>query len=342
MMKQWLRRPRFAAGVWPPAGEVYAPAAIPEGGRSVLRRIFSPRPAPARVAQAARTTYCFLGNRAVALTHSGLKIFLDVRDVGMTPHIALNGEWERQVERLLRRLLKPGAQVVEVGASMGYHTLAMAQAVGAEGHVHAFEANPRALSLLRDTITVNGFGDRVTVHADAALAEPGTVAFAVHPQHVGSGHVALAEMVAGYPERFEARGVRIDDALATLPAADLMRLDCEGTEPQALHGAEALIRRSPRSVPGHGVGRDDDGRAHRRGGLRGLAAGARPGACAGDHGGRAAAAGTRKPRRHPARRPAAVPPAAGVAAGAAVRCPAGCPVRGSTAATARSRARRRR
>jgi FkbM family methyltransferase len=245
MMKQWLRRPRFAAGVWPPAGEVYAPAAIPEGGRSVLRRIFSPRPAPARVAQAARTTYCFLGNRAVALTHSGLKIFLDVRDVGMTPHIALNGEWERQVERLLRRLLKPGAQVVEVGASMGYHTLAMAQAVGAEGHVHAFEANPRALSLLRDTITVNGFGDRVTVHADAALAEPGTVAFAVHPQHVGSGHVALAEMVAGYPERFEARGVRIDDALATLPAADLMRLDCEGTEPQALHGAEALIRRSP-------------------------------------------------------------------------------------------------
>ncbi|MGK7861078.1 FkbM family methyltransferase [Falsiroseomonas sp. E2-1-a4] len=211
----------------------------------MFRRLFPSRPGPTRPAPASRNTYCFLGNRAVALTHSGLKIFLDVRDVGMTPHIALSGEWERHVERLLRRLLKPGAQVVEVGASMGYHTLAMAQAVGATGHVHAFEANPRVLALLRDSVAVNGFDGRVTVHAAAALAEPGRIAFAVHPAHIGSGHVALAETVAGYPERFEARGVRIDDALAELPAADLMRLDCEGSEPQALRGAEALIRRSP-------------------------------------------------------------------------------------------------
>lgn len=205
----------------------------------MLRRIFSPRPAPAK-----RDTYCFLGNRAVALTHSGLKIFLDVRDVGMTPHIALSGEWERPVERLLRRLLSPGAQVVEVGACMGYHTLAMAQTVGAGGHVHSFEANPRVLSLLRDSVMVNGFDGRVTVHAAAAQAEPGRVSFAASPSHIGSGHVAL-EAVTGYPERFEARGVRIDDVLHDLPAAHLMRLDCEGSEPQALRGAEALIRRSP-------------------------------------------------------------------------------------------------
>lgn len=211
----------------------------------MFRRIFSPRKAPVRALPAQRDTYCFLGNRAVALTHSGLKIFLDVRDIGMTPHIALSGEWERQVERLLRRLLTPGAQVVEVGASMGYHTLAMAQAVGPGGHVHSFEANPRVLALLRDSVTVNGFNGRVTVHEAAAVAEPGPIAFAVHPSHIGSGHVALAENVAGYPERFEARGVRIDDVLHEMPQAHLMRLDCEGSEPQALRGAEALIRRSP-------------------------------------------------------------------------------------------------
>lgn len=213
----------------------------------MFRRIL-PRVPAARPQSSGRSTYCFLGDRAVALTHSGMKIFLDVRDVGMTPHIALSGEWERNVERLLRRLLAPGAQVVEVGSSMGYHTLAMAQAIGAEGHVHAFEANPRVLSLLRDSVSVNGFEGRISVHAAAALAEPGRIAFAVHPAHIGSGHVALAETVVGYPERFEANGVRIDDVLADLPAVDLMRLDCEGSEPQALRGAEALIRRSPNLV----------------------------------------------------------------------------------------------
>ncbi|MGX9964209.1 FkbM family methyltransferase [Roseomonas sp. F4] len=212
----------------------------------MLRRMFlsrKSRPAPMR-----RDTYCFLGNRAVAMTRSGLKIFLDVRDVGMTPHIALSGEWERQVEALLRQLLKPGDRVVEVGASMGYHTLAMAQAVGATGHVHSFEANPRVLALLKDSVMVNGFGDRVTVHEAAALAEPGRIAFAVHPAQIGSGHVARSSSLEDYPERFEARGVRIDDVLHDLPEARLMRLDCEGSEPQALRGAEALIRRSPNLI----------------------------------------------------------------------------------------------
>jgi FkbM family methyltransferase len=211
----------------------------------VFRSLFSARSAGTRVPRSTRNTYCFLGTRAVTLTHSGMKIFLDVRDIGMTPHIALSGEWERPVENLLRRLLRPGAQVVEVGASMGYHTLAMAQVVGATGHVHAFEANPRVLALLRDSIAVNGFAGRVTVHGAAAVASHGPVAFAAHPQNIGSGHVALAETLPSYSERFEARGVRIDDVLSGLPAADLMRLDCEGSEPQALRGAEALIRRSP-------------------------------------------------------------------------------------------------
>lgn len=211
----------------------------------MLRSLFSSRPARPATPRPSRSTYCFLGTRAVALTHSGMKIFLDVRDIGMTPHIALSGEWERAVEDTLRRLLKPGAKVVEVGANMGYHTLAMAQFVGAGGHVHAFEANPRVLALLRDSVTVNGFNERVTVHAAAAVAAPGPIAFAVHPQNIGSGHVALTETQASYSERFEARGVRIDDLLGALPAADLMRLDCEGSEPQALRGAEALIRRSP-------------------------------------------------------------------------------------------------
>ncbi|MGG5886890.1 FkbM family methyltransferase [Falsiroseomonas sp. HC035] len=208
----------------------------------MLRSLFSSRSAAAR---APRSTYCFLGTRAVALTHSGLKIYLDVRDTAMTPHIALSGEWEREVENVLRRLIKPGAQIVEVGANMGYHTLAMAQMVRDAGHVHAFEANPRVLALLRDSILLNGFSGRVTVHGAAAVATTGPVAFAAEPQNIGSGHVALPNTVASYSDRFEVRGVRIDDVLADLPAADLMRLDCEGSEPLALRGAEALIRRSP-------------------------------------------------------------------------------------------------
>jgi hypothetical protein len=40
--------------------------------------------------------------------------------------------------------------------------------------------------------------------------------------------------------------VTLDAALAESPPLDLLRMDAEGSEPQVLRGAEALLRRSPR------------------------------------------------------------------------------------------------
>ncbi|WP_149536186.1 FkbM family methyltransferase [Siccirubricoccus phaeus] len=199
-------------------------------------------PLPAR----RRETYCYLGDhRALTVTHRGHKIFLDTNDIGMTPHIALDGVWEREVELLLGRLLRPGARAAEVGANMGYHTLAMAEAVGAAGHVHAFEANPAVLPLLRATLAVNGLATRVTVHPEAALEAEGVVEFTSDPAHIGSGHLAVPGEAANYSRRVSVQAVTLDAALARAGPFDLLRMDAEGTEPQVLRGAAALLRESP-------------------------------------------------------------------------------------------------
>lgn len=209
-----------------------------------------PPPPPPPTPPPPRSTYAYLGgDRAVTRTHDGRVLLLDTRDLGMTPHIALSGTWERAVEDTVVRLLRPGAAVVEVGANLGYHTLAMAGAVGPGGRVHAFEPNPRLLPLLAASVALNGFEARVRIHAAAAAEAPGTTQLLVHPDHAGSGHLAVPGGAPGYDERHEVALVRIDDAIGPdLPAADLIRLDCEGAEPLALRGAEALIRRSPALV----------------------------------------------------------------------------------------------
>ncbi|PWS34044.1 hypothetical protein DFH01_27330 [Falsiroseomonas bella] len=196
-----------------------------------------------------RPPCCYLGDqRALAVTGGGHKIFLDTRDVGLTPHIALDGIWEVHIEKLVRRLLRPAATVVEVGANMGYHTLSMAEAVGPTGRVHAFEANPRMVALLRDSIAVNGYDDRVTLHLLAAMDAPGSLSFATHPSHAGSGYVVRGVPAADFTEHVTVEGARIDDRLPDLPEVDLFRLDCEGSEPPALRGAEGLLRRSRDAV----------------------------------------------------------------------------------------------
>jgi len=190
--------------------------------------------------------WCYLGDGVgVALTHFGRKIFLPGGDFGITPDIALHGIWEPHVEAELRRLLKPGMRVVEIGANVGFHTLVMAEAVGPSGHIHAFEPYPRVLRLLRQTIALNRFAERVTIHAAAALHAAGEVEFAVDPDQAGSAHLAIPVMLPVYSERLVVPTVRLDEALAGEGAIDLVRMDAEGTEGLALIGAEALLARSP-------------------------------------------------------------------------------------------------
>ncbi|MDN3565215.1 FkbM family methyltransferase [Paeniroseomonas aquatica] len=201
-----------------------------------------PEAVPARAPQA----YCYLGQgRAVALTHRGHKIFLDTRDLGLTPHIATHGIWEAEVEAVLVRLLRPGQQVAEVGANMGYHTLAMAEAVGTAGRLDCFEANPAVLPLLRATLAVNGLEERVRLHPVAALEAAGSVEFTSDPEHIGSGHLAFEGEAANYSRRALVPAVTLDAALADGPPLDLLRMDAEGSEPQVLRGARALLARSP-------------------------------------------------------------------------------------------------
>ncbi len=213
-----------------------------------VRRLFGGLGRPRTPPAPPRSTFCYLGDdRALTLTHRGHKIYLDTRDLGMTPHIALNGTWETEVEAALVRLVKPRQRIIEVGANMGYHTVAMAQIISPGGELHAIEANPRALALLRATLTVNGLDKVTTVHGVAALDQPGEVEFDADPNHIGSGHWALpAGEARGYTTRFTVPAVTLDALLLErLGRVDLLRMDAEGSEPQVLRGAEQLIANSP-------------------------------------------------------------------------------------------------
>ncbi len=190
--------------------------------------------------------YCYLGdNRALARTHRGHGIYLDTRDHSLAPHIARSGVWEWDVERVASRLARPGQSVVEVGANVGYHTLVMAQAIGPLGRLRAFEAHPRLAALLRGTLELNGFQDRVAVHACAAMDMAGEIEFALDPDYLGSGHWALPGGLARYSQQFTVPATTLDAACGEDPPLDLLRMDAEGSEPQVLRGASALLARSP-------------------------------------------------------------------------------------------------
>jgi len=196
----------------------------------------------------------FLGDRIYTITHNGDRIYLIHDDLDLTPTILETGTWEPHVEQAIRKAVQPGCVAIEAGANVGYHTLIMANAVGKAGAVHAFEANPLVMKLLRATMIVNGHCDfrgrgRVNLYGEAATAKKGSLILQFAPGHLGSGHLVTdmpsSDFGEEYSSRHEVPAVRIDDRLKDLARVDFIHLDIEGAEPMALTGAEKLIDRSP-------------------------------------------------------------------------------------------------
>jgi FkbM family methyltransferase len=152
--------------------------------------------------------------------------------------LALYGEYCPAETRLLRGLIRPGDVVVDVGANMGAHTLAFAQAVGPSGLVHAFEPQQALAQLLGGTLTLNDM-DWVRCHHAAAGARPGWGV--VPPVDYGApgafSELALAR--GGDGQRVEV--VPLDSL--DLPRCSLVKIDVAGMETEVIDGARALIAR---------------------------------------------------------------------------------------------------
>jgi FkbM family methyltransferase len=148
------------------------------------------------------------------------------------------GEWSEDEMRLFQQLVPPGSVVVEGGANIGPHTVALSKLVGTGGEVHAFEPQRLVFQALCANLALNGCAN---VHAyQAALgASSGEVLVpAVPPDRPENfGAIGLAGVSSG--ERTPLR--RLDEL--DLHACRMIKLDVEGMEIQALQGAAETVRR---------------------------------------------------------------------------------------------------
>jgi FkbM family methyltransferase len=201
---------------------------------------------PASEPSAAPRFYAWL-TPEVALTrlHDGHFIFVDPADEQITPHLVARGYWESWIEAVIRRLIRPGDRVIEVGANLGYYTLLLAAGIGPTGRLDSFEANPRLAALVGRSVEFNGYAPFAAVHAQAVSNQPGTLRFAASRTQSGGGHLALPGHAYGSETAvIEVPAVRLDDIVRE-GRVDFIRMDAEGAEPLILEGAAGLLARCP-------------------------------------------------------------------------------------------------
>ena len=157
------------------------------------------------------------------------------------------GEWSPAETDLFRRLIRPGAYVVDAGAHIGVHTLTFADLVGSRGKVFAFEPQRLMHQLLAANVALNSLVNVHTYHM-ALGAKSGAIWLADTMNYSREGNfggiplTAIARKPNHTGPRYEVPFVRLDD-FYDQPRLDFLKIDVEGMEADVLRGAEQLIRR---------------------------------------------------------------------------------------------------
>jgi FkbM family methyltransferase len=167
-------------------------------------------------------------------------LWMSTADQVMRDHLRSTGTWEPEEGRLLRRLLRPGARFLDVGANVGYFSLLAA--VSFPGvTIDSVEPYPYTVPILRMNLWLNGVHSNVwpvaldkTRRALSIAAATNNVGDARVSERNGEGEFAdlIVPAVTG-DEIFAGRGF------------DVIKIDVQGWELEVLTGMAGVLAASP-------------------------------------------------------------------------------------------------
>lgn len=174
---------------------------------------------------------------------SGVRMRVSLDD--RVQRLSAFGLYERPELDLLRALLRPGGTMLDLGAHVGTYALHAARAVGASGAVVAFEPVPTNAARLRENVALNGF-TQVEVIEAAVSDAAGRATFSAVDVAGESGWGSLVIDASDVTRALDVEVVTLDAFAAArgLARVDLIKLDIQGSELQALRGAEQMLRTS--------------------------------------------------------------------------------------------------
>lgn len=152
-----------------------------------------------------------------------------------------------------RRYHGDGVVAIDCGANIGVHTIEWATAMTGWGSVVAIEAQERIYYALAGNIAINNCFNAICMNA-AVSSENGTMRVPA-PDYLTASSFGSLELrqrdgneFIGQPVDYSDAGTAIIQKMTldtlNLPRVDLIKIDIEGMEMEALEGARAMLERS--------------------------------------------------------------------------------------------------
>lgn len=169
----------------------------------------------------------------------GSKMYLDLKDEGISKDLALDGIREPESTKMIKKILKPGDIVVDIGANRGYYALMESRLVGKNGKVYAIEPVQDNINALKKNIELNNYpnikvfqvaiGDKNTTTKMYISSFSNWHSFINHKQKITS--------------TIDIKVISLDNFLKDKEYPYFIRMDVEGYEYQILKGMKNVLER---------------------------------------------------------------------------------------------------
>lgn len=157
---------------------------------------------------------------------------------GITSALTL-GIYEPLETEIVKREIKKGDIVLDLGANIGYYTLLLARLVGEEGKVFAFEPDPTNFSWLEKNVEMNGYKNVVLI-PKAVSNKTGKIRLYLSQRNRADHRIYDSQ---DGRQSIEIETVRLDDYFKDYGGKiDFIKMDIQGAEGEALQGMSGLLK----------------------------------------------------------------------------------------------------
>ena len=162
------------------------------------------------------------------------KLHLDTRDRGLSRTLLLFGQREVDHYLMLHAVLKPGMNVLDIGANIGYYTIMESIAIGPSGSITAVEPMPSNIEMLCKNLLLNHIENVEVVHGAVSTHTGfGQMFMSTHSNlHTFHNEGSAAKSLNSQP--IEVPTFTLNDVVNSKAQPHLIRMDVEGHEVEIL------------------------------------------------------------------------------------------------------------
>lgn len=170
----------------------------------------------------------------------GYKLYIDKLDTIVSENLLFSKKWEDFATILFKKSIRTGDTVLDIGAHIGYYTMIASKLVGDQGKVYAFEPEPKNFSLLKKNIIENNLKNVVLVNK--AISRKGrTTKLYINRENTGDHRIYNSK---DGRRSIWVKSIALDDFLKKKTQVNLIKMDIQGAEFEALKGGLGLIRKN--------------------------------------------------------------------------------------------------